>query len=120
VLVVRGDGGREWLSERLRWRGAIVQPLAAYHRALPVLDTAQRALLDAARGQPARHLWLLSSAQCIDHLRRLDGGADWAGARALASDARIAGLAAEAGVGTVLQAAPMLTAVTACIQCLDT
>ena len=35
VLIVRGDGGRGWLAERLRGAGAEVQMLAAYRRGGP-------------------------------------------------------------------------------------
>ncbi|MES1163596.1 MAG: uroporphyrinogen-III synthase, partial [Rhizobacter sp.] len=38
VLLVRGDGGRDWLAETLRAHHAQVTPLAAYQRGAPVLD----------------------------------------------------------------------------------
>src|SRR5439155_1658691 len=56
VLVVRGDGGRDWLAQRLRERGAQVAFVAAYHRAAPRFDAAQRQLLDATL-PPQRWLW---------------------------------------------------------------
>ena len=34
VLVVRGDGGREWLADQLRARGADVRFVQAYVRAV--------------------------------------------------------------------------------------
>ena len=35
VLIVRGDGGREWLAERLREGGVEVETVAAYRRLAP-------------------------------------------------------------------------------------
>jgi uroporphyrinogen-III synthase len=33
VLIVKGEGGRDWLAETLRARGAVVESVAAYRRA---------------------------------------------------------------------------------------
>ena len=35
MLIVRGDGGREWLADRLREAGAEVEAVAAYRRLVP-------------------------------------------------------------------------------------
>ena len=40
VLIVRGEGGREWLGETLRARGATVGYAECYRRALPAADSA--------------------------------------------------------------------------------
>ncbi|HWI12393.1 MAG TPA: uroporphyrinogen-III synthase, partial [Burkholderiaceae bacterium] len=68
VLIVRGDGGREWLAQTLRAAGARVAQVAAYRRTAPTFDAAQAGLLQAALAEPARHLWLFSSSEAIEHL----------------------------------------------------
>jgi len=116
VLIVRGDGGRDWLADRLRAAGAEVVHLQAYRRTLPVLDAAQRALLDAACAQPAQHLWHFSSSQAIDHLERLAPGTVWSAAQALASHPRIGERARRLGFGSVRNVSPSLDAVAALMQ----
>lgn len=117
VLIVRGDGGREWLADTLAAHGALPRFVQAYARTLPALDDAQRRLLSDALAQPRRHLWLFSSAQAIDHLQRLaPGHADWASARALATHPRIAERARALGVAQVVQSQPSESAVVTAIQ----
>jgi uroporphyrinogen-III synthase len=83
VLIVRGDGGREWLADTLRARGAQVELLAAYRRRPPVLNANERALLAEALARPRGHCWLFSSSESIDHLEVLAGpDADWSPTRA--------------------------------------
>ena len=119
VLIVRGDGGRDWLAETLRGRGAQVAHVAAYRREAPVFDAAQRALLAAALHAPASQLWYFSSSEAIDHLARLTAGFEplrWAEARALATHPRIAQRARQLGIARVTECRPPLEAVVACIQ----
>jgi uroporphyrinogen-III synthase len=116
VLIVRGDGGRDWLAERLRAAGADVTHLQAYRRTVPVLDAVQRALLDAACAQPSQHLWHFSSSQAIDHLERLAAGVSWSVAMALASHPRIGERARRLGFGSVRCVLPSLAAVAAAVQ----
>jgi uroporphyrinogen-III synthase len=116
VLVVRGDGGRDWLAQTLRERGAQVAFVAAYHRAAPRFDAAQRQLLDVALAEPASHLWLFSSSEAIVHLAAARPDAAWAGAHALVTHPRIAQQARDCGFGVVHEARPTLEAVVACIQ----
>lgn len=111
VLVVRGEGGRDWLADTLRARGARVDFVAAYRRLPPVADAAGRALIEAACVAPAAHLWLFSSSEAIGHLRALAPGADWSDGRAAASHPRIAASAREAGFGRVDEIAPSPEAV---------
>jgi uroporphyrinogen-III synthase len=68
VLVVRGEDGRDWLTDTLGRAGASVSCLAAYRRGLPVWPGALHDTLVAVAAQPARHAWLFSSSQCIAHL----------------------------------------------------
>ena len=105
VLVVRGEGGRDWLAERFGEAGAQVDFVAAYERQLPQLDGADQAVLDAARAQPRQHLWLFSSSEALANLGRLAPGADWSLACALAPHARIVSSAAQLGFGHVALAA---------------
>ncbi|MGR5519022.1 uroporphyrinogen-III synthase, partial [Vibrio harveyi] len=40
VLIVRGNGGREWLADQLREVGVSVRTVEAYRRSVPVPDAA--------------------------------------------------------------------------------
>ena len=117
VLIVRGDGGRDWLAETLRCHGARVSHLSAYRRCPPHLDAAAQAVLRAALAEPASHLWFFSSSEAIDNLGALvPAGTDWYRARAVATHPRIAARARQSGFASVIEAQPSLTAVVACIQ----
>lgn len=84
-LWLRGDGGREWLMERLREAGAEVRPITVYHRCPPALSPA---VLAEELARPA--LWLFSSSEAVDHLVRMVPNADWGRVQALATHPRIA------------------------------
>jgi uroporphyrinogen-III synthase len=116
VLLVRGDGGRDWLADTLRRHGARLAFVAAYRRTAPHLDAAEQALLADAIARPGEHLWIFSSSEAIDHLLRACDGQRWAASRALATHPRIAERARSAGFGEVLETRPTLDAVVACIQ----
>jgi uroporphyrinogen-III synthase len=115
VLVVAGDGGRAWLTERLRDAGATVETVRAYRRRAPSFAGADRERLDAALADPAA-VWLFSSAEAIGHLEQAVGRGRFGGLRAVATHPRIAASARAAGFGRVVEAAPRLDAVVACIQ----
>ncbi|WP_348750322.1 uroporphyrinogen-III synthase [Pseudomonas rhodesiae] len=73
VLILRGEGGRELLAERLRAGGASVDYLELYRRFLPTYDTGvlmQRIQLERLNGV------VVSSGQGFLHLQAL-AGADW-------------------------------------------
>jgi uroporphyrinogen-III synthase len=116
VLVVRGEGGRDWLTDTLREHGARVSHVSAYRRGAPQLDDAQQALLGAALQRPREHGWLFSSSEAIDQLAVLAPAVDHAPARALATHPRIAARARAAGFGAVFECRPSQDAVAACIQ----
>lgn len=116
VTIVRGDGGRDWLARTLREAGATVRHVAAYRRAVPVLDARERGVLSDACAAPARHLWLFSSSEAIANLQVLALQAAWADAVALATHPRIAARAQQAGFGRVVACRPEPEAVVACIQ----
>ncbi|MEN9628576.1 MAG: uroporphyrinogen-III synthase HemD [Pseudomonadota bacterium] len=101
VLVVRGEGGRDWLADQLRAAGARVSFVAAYRRVAPDLRGPAAALMQAALRQPAGHCWHFSSSQAIEHLRQAWAGADWSASQALATHVRIAEAARRAGFGRV-------------------
>jgi uroporphyrinogen-III synthase len=116
VLVVRGDGGRDWLAEQLAAAGARVDAVTAYTRQAPSFDTAARALVDAATAAPRDHVWLFSSSEAIGHLEAMAGAGRWADALAVATHPRIAARARRAGFAEVREARPGLDDVIACIQ----
>ncbi|QGZ60895.1 fused uroporphyrinogen-III synthase HemD/membrane protein HemX [Paraburkholderia acidisoli] len=70
VLIVRGDGGREWLAERLREAGAEIDTVAAYRRVVPeppiAAWTRVHALLEGAP-----HAWLVTSSEGVRNLDEL-------------------------------------------------
>jgi uroporphyrinogen-III synthase len=117
VLVVRGDGGRDWLADTLRRHGAVVSHLAAYRRVAPPFAAAEQAVLHAALAAPASHLWFFSSSEAIDNLQAIvPPGTDWRHAYAIATHPRIAARARQGGFASVAEARPSLAAVVACIQ----
>jgi uroporphyrinogen-III synthase len=116
VLVVRGEGGRDWLADTLRQHGAQLHFVEAYRRTLPVLDAAAHQLLQQALAQPAAYCWLFSSSEAVSHLPTLAPGADWGQAVALASHPRIADTARGLGFGRVQQLAPAAAAVAAALR----
>jgi len=119
ALIVRGDGGRDWLAEMLRGRGALVTTLAAYRRMPPQFNVEDQALLRAALEAPASHLWSFSSSEAIDNLVKAAGPARWNGACAIATHPRIAARARQAGFTRVVEARPSFEDVVACIQSIE-
>ena len=113
VLIVRGNGGRDWLGQQLRDAGADVRVVQSYARAAPVLLPDERALLAAALADPSRWIWMFSSSEAIDHLQALAPGARWDAGRALASHPRIAERARALGFRAVTIVSPSPAAVAA-------
>lgn len=101
VLVVRGEGGRDWLAEQLRQSGAEVTFVAAYRRVAPVLAAPALAWLQHAIDEPGLHCWHFSSSEAIDQLLKLAPQADWSRSAALATHPRIAEAARRSGFGRV-------------------
>ncbi|SAK47558.1 bifunctional uroporphyrinogen-III synthetase/uroporphyrin-III C-methyltransferase [Caballeronia calidae] len=70
VLIVRGDGGREWLAERLIEAGAQVEKAAAYRRVLPEPSMQKwERIHELLAGEP--HAWLLTSSEGVRNLAEL-------------------------------------------------
>ncbi|NIF19279.1 uroporphyrinogen-III synthase [Pantoea sp. Cy-639] len=73
VVIVRGEGGRELLAERLAEQGASVEYLELYRRCLPQYPAARLPrLIDGERLNGL----VVSSGQGLEHLHRL-AGEDW-------------------------------------------
>ncbi|MOA18850.1 Uroporphyrinogen-III synthase [compost metagenome] len=100
LLILRGEGGRDWLGERLRERGVAVDYLSLYRRRLPEYPAGT--LLQAVREQALNGL-VVSSGEGLSHLCRLAGD-DWPRLAALplfVPSPRVAALAREAGARDV-------------------
>ncbi|MEK6422719.1 MAG: fused uroporphyrinogen-III synthase HemD/membrane protein HemX [Burkholderia gladioli] len=70
VLIVRGDGGREWLSTALRDAGAEVERVAAYRRIAPEPSIgAWERVHTLLAGAP--HAWLVTSSEGVRNLHEL-------------------------------------------------
>ena len=119
VLLLRAQGGREWLAERLEEAGSAVTPLAVYER-LPFAPSAGlRARLAAAA--PAGLASAISSSEAVDALARMLGDQPdvWQALRrglALASHPRIAERLRAAGFERVGVCAPEAGAVIASLR----
>jgi len=114
VLLLRGDGGREWLAERLTEAGALVEAVTVYHRSGPRFDAAEQALLNDVRVRPRDFVWLFSSAEAVDHLQAFQ----LTGQRAIATHPRIAEAARAVGFAPVVLARPDPEAVTQALKSL--
>lgn len=110
VLIVRGEGGRDWLADTLRAAGAQVDFVAAYRRCLPHLDAEQVALLAAAEVDPAGHAWHFSSSEAVHNLPKLAPGRGWQTSPALATHPRIGEAARAIGFEKVQTLSPGLQA----------
>lgn len=85
MLWLCGEGGRDWLIQRLTEAGAQVSLLPVYRRTTPAVEPA---VLHALLSAPA--LWLFSSSEAIANLARLAPSTDWSRVQALATHPRIA------------------------------
>ncbi|MBB1635761.1 fused uroporphyrinogen-III synthase HemD/membrane protein HemX [Cupriavidus sp. UME77] len=114
VLIIRGNGGRDWLAERLRAVGADVQAVEAYQRSVPTPGSMQwQAVRDALKPGAAPQAWLLTSSEAV---RNLDEMARQAlspqelaclrQVQCIAPHARIAEQALALGFSHLLRAAP--------------
>jgi uroporphyrinogen-III synthase len=118
VLVVRGDGGRDWLADQLRDAGATVETVSAYRRVAPTFAADARARLGAlVAGNDV--VWLFSSSEAIVNLAHAVGDAHWQQARAVATHPRIAARARALGFGAVVECGATVDAVVACIQSIE-
>jgi uroporphyrinogen III methyltransferase/synthase len=70
VLIVRGDGGREWLAERMTEAGATVEKVAAYRRIVPEPSMQKWERIHALLADEP-HAWLLTSSEGVRNLDEL-------------------------------------------------
>jgi uroporphyrinogen-III synthase len=101
VLIMRGEGGRELLAERLRELGASVEYLELYRRELPQYPPAT--LPERIQAERLNGL-VVSSGQGFEHLHQLAGDA-WpilARLPLFVPSPRVAELARAAGAQTVV------------------
>lgn len=120
ILVVRGrsDGqadapegglaghGRDWLLNRCREAGAVVEVCVAYERRPATFDPPARLRLSALMAPGT--VWLLSASEAVAALPGRAAGFDWTGACAVVTHPRIAEAAQALGFGRVVQARPLL------------
>lgn len=101
VLIVRGEGGRGLLAERLREQGASVDYLELYRRGLPHYREGE---LPARVAAERLNALVVSSGQSFEHLQRLAGDAWPALARLplFVPSPRVAEMARAAGARTVV------------------
>jgi uroporphyrinogen-III synthase len=78
IIICRGVGGREWLKEELERRGAQVEYLECYIRALPevnlaILDNAitSQAVILIMSKESLTNLWQLAGEEKIDALKKM-------------------------------------------------
>lgn len=117
ALIVRGEGGRDWLAQALRQQGAQVHFVEAYRRTGAVPQGPALAALQAALQAPGQHLWLFSSSEAVGHLRGLVTGQPWRVHQALATHARIAQAARALGFGRVSLAEATPQSVVQAVRC---
>ncbi|MBS0327889.1 MAG: uroporphyrinogen-III synthase [Proteobacteria bacterium] len=101
VVVFRGEGGREFLGNALRARGAVVDHVACYRRVAPTAGT--EGLVEALRSGAANAL-TLTSAEGLDNLVAAlpaEGRAMLARIPVFAGHPRIAERARECGLRAV-------------------
>ena len=120
VLMLRGDGGREWLADRLRERGAEIALFSVYSRRCPQLDGPQQARMREFLAAPQDFVWLLSSAEGVANLATLAPVAqDWSRSVCLATHARIAEAARALGFGHVVLTRPDALALVQAFQAMQ-
>jgi len=114
VLIVRGNGGRDWLGDKLREAGATVDAVEAYSRTLPEPGAMQwQAVRDNLKPGAPPCAWLLTSSEAVrnlDALARLylspQEHERLKQVQCIAPHARIAAQAQALGFAHVLPAAP--------------
>lgn len=116
VVIIRGEGGRDWLADTLRGAGVVVDFIQAYRRSAPLLALPEQQALDAALQAPSANLWLFSSSEAIGHLQALVPGADWSHSLALATHPRIEARARTLGCRQVWASRPSFDAVVGAVR----
>ncbi|RCS58362.1 uroporphyrinogen-III synthase [Parvibium lacunae] len=68
VLILRGQGGREWLARQLQTAGAVVDVVACYARRCPPLTAPQQTTLRGWQAVQQPLAWVLSSSEGASNL----------------------------------------------------
>lgn len=108
--------GRDWFASQVVQSGGEVDFVVAYQRCAPAFSPLQKAQIAAAATDGS--VWLFSSSEAIANLQRALPDQSWANARAVATHARIAARAKQAGFGVVCESRPALASVVASIESL--
>ncbi|MDM0114280.1 uroporphyrinogen-III synthase [Variovorax sp. J22R133] len=122
VLIVRGGDelgraeGREWLADQIQAAGAQHDTVVAYRRRPAAWTSAQRQLAQAACSDGS--VWLFSSSRAVANLLQMLPQAHWGSALAVATHARIARAATDAGFGVVRTSNADVDALSASIESL--
>lgn len=111
---IDAGSGRDWLAQRCRERGAVVEHCVAYQRVVPKWSAIQHQQAQQAVAQGA--VWLFSSSEAVAALAVLLPGCDWSHSQALATHPRIAQAVQRLGFATVQVCRPALADV---LQALD-
>jgi len=108
LLIVRGEGGREWLGNTLRERGAGVDYAECYRRAQPdIPESAVRAMAERWRSGGVHAVCITSRAALVNLLKIFPGDENTIGATPLfAAHGRIAGVATQRGFSRVIECEP--------------
>lgn len=104
VLIVRGQGGREYLGEALRSRGAMVEYLECYRRVRPDRDMRE---LASRNGRDGIKACLATSSNIVENLFEMAGAAGLSWLRSVpffVPHARVAATAFSRGVQCVFVA----------------
>ncbi|OWW22013.1 uroporphyrinogen-III synthase [Noviherbaspirillum denitrificans] len=119
AMILRGETGRELLADALRDHGVLVDQVAAYRRAGPVLDDAKTAILLRLLDEGAD--WVITSSEALRYLLQMvrdaageSGVVKMQQQRLVVPHVRIAETAHSLGFNDVLQTAsgdePLLAA----------
>lgn len=71
VLIVRGESGREFLSDALKAAGVVVEQIPAYRRCAPKFDDPRREQLNGLLAQPV--IWSITSSESMRILLEMTG-----------------------------------------------
>jgi uroporphyrinogen-III synthase len=108
VLIVRGEGGREWLGDTLTSRGAQVDYAECYRRALPDVSPADLRAMAQRWRSGGVHAVCVTSEEALKNLLKLfpDEGPAVLATPLFAAHARIAEAAKRHGFSTVIVSEP--------------
>lgn len=123
VLIVRGNGGRPWMADRLRERGIAVDEIESYRRMRPTPDRVAAAELRRLSGADADAIFVVTSSEGLGNLAAMveavlgSAGREWLFKQTIvASHARIAEKARRLGFSKLKLAAPGDRGIVAAIE----